>query len=140
MGRGNIASSGSTESRVVNGLNGGTGWVNPGVFAGQASSPASCTVPAIPAALGTGTTYGDAGIGEILGPGQDNWDMALAEVTKVRGLSEGATLQIRAEFFNTFNHPQFNDPAVNMSLASLGQVSVSSVNPRLIQFGFKYVF
>ena len=140
MGKGNIASSGSTEARVVNGLTGGTGWVNPGVFAGQPSSPASCTVPAIPAALGSGTAYGDAGLGQILGPGQDNWDMALAKVTRVGGLSEGATLQIRGEFFNTFNHPQFDDPAVNTSLTSLGQVSVSSVNPRLIQFGIKYVF
>ena len=97
-------------------------------------------MPAIPAALGTGTAYGDAGLGQILGPGQDNWDMAIAKITKVGGLSEGATLQIRAEFFNTWNHPQFDDPAVNTSLASLGQVSASSVNPRLMQFGFKYVF
>ena len=66
--------------------------------------------------------------------------MALAKITRVGGLSEGTTLQIRAEFFNTWNHPQFNDPAVNTSLGSLGQVSNSSVNPRLMQFGFKYVY
>ena len=37
--------------------------------------------------------------------------MALVKTTKVGGLREDATLQFRTEFFNAFNHPQFNNPA-----------------------------
>jgi hypothetical protein len=62
-------------------------------------------------------------------------------VTRVGGLSEGAALQFRTEFFNIFNHPQFGNPAVAVdSPASFGQITGTSVNPRLIQFGLKYVF
>ena len=49
----------------------------------------------------------------------------------------------RAEFFNLFNHAQFNNPAVvDFSKASttFGQITSTSVNPRLIQFALKYVF
>jgi hypothetical protein len=42
------------------------------------------------------------------GPGQNNWDMALLKDTR---LSETTRLEFRAEFFNLFNHTQFN--AVN---------------------------
>ena len=45
------------------------------------------------------------GAGNILGPGQNNWDMSFAKLIKIR---ESQSLQFRAEFFNTFNHPQFN--------------------------------
>ena len=39
------------------------------------------------------------------GPGLDNWNLALHKDTAIR---EGMTLQIRAEFFNAFNHTEFN--------------------------------
>ena len=66
--------------------------------------------------------------------------MALVKTTRVGGLKEGATLQFRTEFFNTFNHPQFNNPAVNIALATFGQITSTSVNPRLVQFALKYAF
>jgi hypothetical protein len=47
----------------------------------------------------------------------------------------------RSEFFNLFNHPQFNNPGtVDVSKSTFGQITSSSVNPRLIQFALKYVF
>jgi hypothetical protein len=61
-------------------------------------------------------------------------------MTKVGGLREDATLQFRTEFFNAFNHAQFNNPAVNVALGSFGQITSTSVNPRLIQFALKYAF
>jgi hypothetical protein len=78
----------------------------------------------------------------ILGPGQFDWDVSLAKTTTVGGITERATLQFRAEFFNLFNHPQFSNPVgldVN-SAASFGQITSMSVNPRLIQFALKYAF
>jgi hypothetical protein len=84
--------------------------------------------------------FGDSGIGILLGPGQFNWDIALVKSTVVGGLREGAALQFRTEFFNAFNHSQFSNPATVASQGNLGQITSSSVNPRLIQFGLKYIF
>jgi len=62
-------------------------------------------------------------------------------LTRVGGLSEDGSLQFRAEFFNVLNHAQFSNPAVAVdSPASFGQITGTSVNPRLIQFGLKYTF
>jgi hypothetical protein len=127
MGNANVASPGSVQQRLGGAL-GGPGWFNKSAFS---------TTPAI----GNGTGFGDAGYGEVLGPGQFNWDMALVKNTKVGGLREDASLQFRAEFFNTFNHPQFNTPvSVDVSKSTFGQITSTSVNPRLVQFALKYSF
>ena len=83
-------------------------------------------------------------IGAFMSPGQYNWDMSIAKLIKIR---ESKTLELRGEFFNTFNHPQFSfnpvdDPALSAQDAggsTFGQVTVSSVNPRLIQL-VKFLF
>jgi hypothetical protein len=49
-------------------------------------------------------------------------------------------LQFRTDFFNAFNHPQFIDPNVDISVPTFGQITAASVNPRLIQFSLKYLF
>jgi hypothetical protein len=127
MGAANVASAGSVEQRL-GGANGGGGWFNKTAFG---------TTPPI----GTGTGYGNGGIGTVLGPGQFNWDVSLTKMTKVGGIREDATLQFRTEFFNTFNHPQFSNPAVvDVSKATFGTITSTSVNPRLIQFALKYAF
>jgi hypothetical protein len=94
--------------------------------------------PIVPGTGGAG--WGNTGVGIILGPGQLNFDTSLSKLTKVGGLNEGATLQFRAEFFNLFNHPQFNNPANNFALGNFGQITSTSVNPRLIQLALKYIF
>jgi hypothetical protein len=53
---------------------------------------------------------------------------------------ESQFVEVRTEFFNAFNHPQFGNPAANVFLGSFGQIGATSVNPRLIQFALKYVF
>jgi hypothetical protein len=132
MGVGNVASLGSDKQRL-GGANGGQGWFN---------KPAFCAVPVSPyAGDGKATGYGDAPLGIILGPGQFNWDASLSKTTRVGGLREDATLEFRTEFFNAFNHAQFNNPAVvDDSKGTFGQITSTSVNPRLIQFGLKYAF
>jgi hypothetical protein len=138
MGPANAASSGSILQRLGGSINGGQGYFNKAAF---------CAPPAV----GNGTGWGDAGLGILLGPGQFNWDMSLIKTTKVGGIHEGASLQFRAEFFNAFNHPQFNPPGITTNLlatsagvdssnATFGQITSASVNPRLIQFGLKYIF
>jgi hypothetical protein len=127
MGPGNSATSGSVEQRL-GGANGGPGWINKNAF---------CSVPVV----GNGTGYGDSGLGILLGPGQFNWDISLIKTTKVGGIREDAALQFRAEFFNAFNHAQFNNPSVtDISIPVAGQITSTSVNPRLVQFALKYIF
>ena len=72
-----------------------------------------------------GTGWGNTGVGIILGPGQFNFDTTHAKATRVGGIHENAVLQFRAEFFNLFNHPQFNIPAgLNAgSAGNFGQIT-----------------
>jgi hypothetical protein len=80
---------------------------------------------------------GNPGVGIVLGLAQFNWDLTLIKETKIR---EGHTIQFRTEFYNAFNHPQFANPNTGIRSGTLGQISGTSVNPRIIQFGLKYSF
>jgi hypothetical protein len=62
-------------------------------------------------------------------------------------LNEAVNMDFRAEFFNLFNHPQFNTPGLSSTpgadLASAGTFGVISStvnNPRVIQFALKLNF
>jgi hypothetical protein len=86
------------------------------------------------------TDYGNVGIGAARGPGNDNWDIALAKTTKVGGIREAATLDFRAEFFNAFNHPEYSSPATGTGSSTYDQITTSAGSPRLIQFALRYIF
>jgi hypothetical protein len=72
--------------------------------------------------------------------GDDNWDMTLAKETKVGGIREDATLLFRTEFFNVWNHAQYQNPETGVGTANYGVINQSSVAPHLIQFALKYAF
>ena len=128
-----ILTSGSATQRVTNGLNGLDGWINSSAFC-----PVPQTVGAING-LGGGSGFGNLGFGNVLGPGQSNWDMSLGKLIKIR---ETQNLQFRAEFYNTFNHPQFAnlDGSDVQNGVGMGSITRTSVNPRVIQFALKYLF
>lgn len=97
---------------------------------------------------GVATGFGTSGIGEIIGPDQNNWDLSLAKNT---GIGERLHVQFRADFFNAFNHPQFAVPDVNLGEAAVqlglvapnpgfGTITATSTNPRLLQFSLRLVF
>jgi hypothetical protein len=161
-----VATSGSTEQRVLSGLQpGGAGWINKSAFTPfsaipstspyciggvqnltpGASSSANCgTNPSFFGAgadfAGEGTGWGNSQIGIITGPGQWNWDMSLQKNTKI---TEWGTLQFRAEFYNVWNHPQFSNPistAYSPTSTTFGVINSTSVAPRVIQFGLKFLF
>ncbi len=92
-----------------------------------------------PVAIGNGTGYGTLGQGDVTGPGQFNFDAALLKSTHV-GLPEDGRLDFRLETFNSFNHPQFANPALAIGTGSFGQITAASVAPRLVQLAMKYVF
>ena len=105
------------------------GWFNTSAF---------CPPPAI----GDGTGYGNTKRGTVRGPHQFNFDMSLSKRIQVGGLSEAGAVEFRSEFFNGFNHPQFQDPSpvIDQQRLSFGKIGGTNVAPRMIQFALKYSF
>jgi hypothetical protein len=103
---------------------------------------AICDTPTVPdmATNTTATLYGNAGQGIVSGPGQNDWDISIGKSTRVGGIREDAELQFRTEFYNAFNHPQFSNPGTTRGTANFGVITQTTVAPRLIQFGLKYIF
>ena len=128
---GNLPTTRTIQQRVTSGLTGG-----PGYFNGKAQG-VFCAQPLMTGAGNSGTLFGNAPGGILLGPGQNNWDMSISKTTRVR---EGQSVQFRAEFFNAFNHPQFALPNQSLSGGSPGQITATSVSPRIIQLALKYSF
>jgi hypothetical protein len=102
-------------------------------------STGTCT-GANPAFVECGTGFGNSGVGVISCCTQFNFDAAIIKNTTVGGLREDASLQFRAEFFNLWNHAQFNEPGNGLGSATYGEITSSSVPGRIIQFGLKYIF
>jgi hypothetical protein len=119
-------------------------WFNPGCFT--------------PGPVGT---YGNAGRDTIIGPNLWNLDNSLTKDWKVPQISEQFTVQFRAEAFNIFNHPNFQNPgasqaapfiaALNPSVAtnplggvvpngSAGRITATNSTPRQIQLALKLIF
>jgi hypothetical protein len=128
-----VATTGDIHTRL-GGASGGVGYFDPSAFG---VTPILGTFP------DTGRGYGNSGLGIVLGPGQLNFDGTLQKITRVGGIREDANLVFRTEFFNLFNHAQFSNPTgaqTDISKSNFGQITSTSVNPRLIQFALKYVF
>lgn len=104
-------------------------------------NPACFTpVPNVPNAAGSGATgWGNTPRNAFRGPSQQNWDFSLIKGFTIR---EKHNFQLRADFFNLFNHPIFSNPsAVNIgTLSTFTQITSTAVPARLIQFGLKYSF
>jgi hypothetical protein len=77
----------------------------------------------------------------IRGSGVKNFDFALFKRTRF-GPDEKLGFEVRAEFFNLFNRTQFAPPNTSVTSSTFGVVSSTypGSNPRLIQFGLKFVF
>ena len=80
--------------------------------------------------------FGNAGRNILDGPGFQNVNASLIKNTS---LSERVNLQLRAEAFNLFNHPNFNLPDNFLGSPTFGQIT-SARDPRHLQFGVKLLF
>lgn len=78
-------------------------------------------------------TFGNAGRDTITGPGFNSFDFG---VMKNNRFGENGNVQFRAEFFNLFNHPNFNLPNNTFDSAQFGRI-FSAQRAREIQFGLK---
>ena len=110
----------------------------------------------IPSSNGTaragapGTDIGNVGRNPLRGPRQTNVDFS---VIKRFPVGEAKSVEFRAEFFNLFNHVNFDNPVSNLNAAGVeqntgqiinpgdfGRITSTSNNPRLIQFALKLNF
>jgi Carboxypeptidase regulatory-like domain len=113
----------------------------------------SCfTAPPVVGDDGLATGFGNSGNGIVSGPDQRNFD--ISAIKKIP-FTESRTLEFRAEFFNAFNTPSFSNPSLNAGTvapdpntglpslqfdAAFGQISSTTVAPRVIQFALKLYF
>ncbi len=67
----------------------------------------------------------------------DLWDLS---VIKNFNVTERLKFQLRGEFLNAFNHPQFADPNTDPTSSNFGKVTTQNNLPRNIQIGLKIIF
>jgi hypothetical protein len=81
-------------------------------------------------------SFGAVGRNTLRGPGIYNIDLALE---KTHAISDNSRLEVRVEFFNLLNHPNFNPPAAALSstTTTFGLISSTSMPERQIQFGVR---
>ena len=80
-------------------------------------------------------TFGNLGRNTVRGPGLRNLDLSLVKTESFRE----ARIELRVEFFNIFNHPNFNVPSALLG-PTFGLISSTSSPERQIQFGVKTIF
>jgi hypothetical protein len=81
--------------------------------------------------------FGTSTNGQILGPGQQVWDIGFIKNTNI---SERFRLQFRGEFFNAFNHANFNSVDTDVDDGkTFGSLNGTHL-PRNIQLGLKLYF
>lgn len=127
-----LANSGDLKARL-GGASGGTGFFNRAAFIAP-------PVMGNDGSLG----FGNSGVGVIRGPHQLNFDFSANKTIRI---SESKSFQLRADFFNLFNHAQFAMPSTSVgsgqtqaNSASFGSILNTSVNPRLVQFALRFAF
>jgi Carboxypeptidase regulatory-like domain/TonB dependent receptor len=94
------------------------------------------------------TDFGDLGRNIYHGPFQQNWDFSLIKNFR---LTERQTLRFTTDFFNIWNHANFEKPAITdvettaggtlpQSQTPFGKIVQTVGNPRLIQFSLRWAF
>jgi hypothetical protein len=121
-------------------------WFNPAAF----TAPPCITASGSPVACSTYVaggpvyyaTYGTSGYDMLRGPGFQDWDMNLQKNILFH---ERYNLQLRADSFNVFNHPNFGTPNAAISNTSnVGTITSISGTPsyeqRTVEFAAKFSF
>ena len=107
------------------------GYLNPAAFAQPADG-----------------TFGNLGRNSVFGPGYRNLDFSITKNTEI---VERLKLQLRAEFFNIFNHPNFALPNGSVGSGNAGVISATpdvaqgnpglgGGGPRVLQLAAKLTF
>ena len=91
-------------------------------------------------AAATPYNFGNAGRDILNGPSAVNFDFSAFKRFAAHRLGEASEVQLRGEFFNLFNHPQFSNPNNRVDLPQGGSITGTSHAMRQIQFGLKLLF
>jgi len=130
------------------GLVSGRASVVPGVALYPASksraqwfNPAAFTAPTNSAGI-PGAAYGNSGYNMLRGPRFQGWDMSLQKNTR---FGDRYNVQLRADSFNVFNHPNLGTPNASISnTATVGTITSISGTPayeqRTVEFAVKFSF
>jgi hypothetical protein len=144
-----LASSGATDMpnqvgpvQIVNPRSANPGCVNPNTggdtgcyFLPSAFAPNTCTFDPVTFLPSPGCgTFGTANRRFFHGPGFNNTDFGFLKRTVIRG---NYAFDVRFEFFNIFNHAQFNNPSGNIDSSNFGVVT-SARDPRIGQVSAKF--
>ncbi|MGA2420667.1 MAG: hypothetical protein ABSG69_11330, partial [Candidatus Acidiferrum sp.] len=81
-------------------------------------------------------TFGNVPHALCCGPALSDTDLVVAKKTKI---NERFDTEFRGEFYNLFNHTQFENPDGNFSDQTFGEV-LKARDPRVLQFGLKILF
>jgi hypothetical protein len=112
-------------------------WIsNPGVLSVPCTLTTTSATKAPTCTPGT-LTFGNVGRNSVYGPGFTNMDLALVKNTKI---SEKLNLQMRADAFDIFNHPNYGQPGASGGFlaASLQPAVPVTGNPTLINPGNQF--
>jgi hypothetical protein len=83
--------------------------------------------------------FGNAGRNIVRGAGLNNTDASLfRNFPRILGV-ESSGLQFRAEFYNLFNHTQWNSYGTTFGVANFGQ-AIGARDPRTVQLGLRLFF
>ena len=82
-------------------------WLNPGAFSSTAALKANCATFGPACAL---PTFGNVGKNALRLPKTSDWDV---QVSKYFSLTERWKLQLRVEYFNVLNHPNFAPESIS---------------------------
>lgn len=145
------------------------GWRLNGIFVGQSGLPFTATINGSPTNTGAGSradivpnvpqypnkktvnqwfnpaaftvpapyNWGDVGRNTLRGPDEINIDSA---VEKQFPITEAKFVQLRVEFFNMLNHPQFNVPAATVNATGAGTITSTSNTARQLQGSIRFTF
>src|SRR6202521_1671410 len=92
--------------------------------------------------------FGNAGRNTVVGPGLANIDFSAFKNNYIHRISETFNVQFRAEFFNIFNHPNFQSPVKHNAIfnqdgspaSGAGVINSTTTSSRQIQFGLKIIW
>lgn len=88
-------------------VNGGIQWFAPSLCDPNDTRSPSCTGASFAMPTAGGVHFGSMGRNVIIGPGFNDVDFSLVKRTKI---NERFTHEMRVEFFDLFNHPNFGQP------------------------------
>ena len=113
-------------------------WFDPSAFATVPCESAKGGCPGSGVSPTSVAAYGNAPRNVLRGPGINVWDFQLSKDTQI---TESKRVELRIEFYNLFNHTEYdpNGVVTDISAVNFGAVT-TTLAPRRIQLGAKFYF